>query len=224
MTHSFDIEIAEEISVNAAIVYQNIVFWCTKNKANEKNFFDGNYWTYNSIKAWKELFPYLTESAIKTALQKLEEHGLILSGEYNENKYDRTRWYSVVELSKIANGVVENRQPIPDNKPDNKRNISLLDLFLLEEPTLGDNGKQVVQDFIDYRKQIKAPIKTIAPIKLYLKILRELLKLNYKINEVIELMKAKEWQSIKVEWIIKELGKKEDQKLEATRSIGGYLF
>ena len=79
-------------------------------------------------------------------------------------------------------------------------------------------------DFIDYRKQIKSPIKTIAPIKLYIKTLRELQKLGYKIQEVIDLQKSKEWQSIKVEWVVKELGKKEDTSLLPTRDIGGYSF
>jgi len=120
MTHSFDTEIAEKIGVNAAIIYANIEFWCAKNKANNTNFYDNNYWTYNSVKAWKELFPYLGESKIKTALKKLEDDGFIQSGNYNKSAYDRTKWYSLIHLSVLANGNGENGQPIPDNKPDNK--------------------------------------------------------------------------------------------------------
>ena len=123
MTHKFDIEIAQKVGVNAAILYDNIVWWCMKNKASETNFFDGRHWTYNSVKAWRELFPYLTTSSIKTALKKLEESGLILTGSYNRAAYDRTKWYSYsgqIHLSEIANGKENNSQPIPSNKPSNK--------------------------------------------------------------------------------------------------------
>ena len=117
MTHSFDIGIAEKVGVNSAIIYSNILFWSMKNKANGKHLYDDLYWTYNSVKAWKELFPYLGESAIKTALKKLEDNGFIVSGEHNTNRYDRTRWYAPLELVVLANGVDENSHTIPINKP-----------------------------------------------------------------------------------------------------------
>ena len=120
MTHKFDIDMAQKVGINAAIIYDNLVFWCLKNKANNTNFHDDKYWTYNSVRAWKELFPYLGDSAIKTALKKLEDGGFIESGNYNKSAYDRTKWYSIIHLSKIANGLVENSQPIPYNKPNNK--------------------------------------------------------------------------------------------------------
>jgi len=125
MTHQFDTEIAEKLGVNCAIIYSNLEFWCNHNKANNTNFHDGNYWTYNSVKAWKELLPYLGESAIKTALLKLEKQGYIKTGNYNKVAYDRTKWYSLIHLAKIANGSDDNSQPIPDNKPDNKPDTSI---------------------------------------------------------------------------------------------------
>lgn len=122
--HSFDPEIAKTVGVNAAVIYQNITWWCEKNAANKKNIQDGKVWTYNSINAFLALFPYLTVSQIKTALSKLEDSGFIESGNFNKTAYDRTKWYAVKSphhLLEIANGVAANRQPIPDNKPDNKQ-------------------------------------------------------------------------------------------------------
>lgn len=94
MTHSFDIKDAEAYGVNCAVILYNIRFWVAKNKANDKHNYDGKYWTYNSIKAFHELFPYLTEKQIRTALDKLVEVGVVQKGNYNENPYDRTSWYS----------------------------------------------------------------------------------------------------------------------------------
>ncbi len=120
MTHSFNTEIAKEIGVNGAIIYDSISFWCAKNKANDKHFHDGKYWTYNSLKAFKELFPYLGIDQIKRALKKLEEKGYISSGEYNKIGYDRTKWYAGNHLHDVVvstNGDNGNNQPIPDTIP-----------------------------------------------------------------------------------------------------------
>ncbi len=111
MTHSFDVKIAESSSVNAAILLQSIEYWCAKNKANEKHYHDEKYWTYNSISAWKKLFPYLGESAIKSALALLVEKKLIVTGKYSENPYDHTNWYSAVRLGENSQStLVENSQ------------------------------------------------------------------------------------------------------------------
>lgn len=131
--HSFDPRIAHQVGVNAAVIYQNLVFWAEKNKANQRHIRDGYVWTYNSARAFSELFPYLSQSQVKTAINKLVESGLLVKGEYNKANYDRTNWYSPaitaewvnhaigqkspMDQTKIANGLVKNRQPIPDSKP-----------------------------------------------------------------------------------------------------------
>lgn len=136
--HMFDPQIAKEYGVNAAIIFQNLAYWIEHNRANETNFHDGRYWTYNSVRAFAELFPYLTDKQIRSALKKLEEGGMILVGNYNKSTYDRTRWYAFAEkglsicptgqmdFTYRANGSAPEGEPIPDintdvttpNKPD----------------------------------------------------------------------------------------------------------
>ena len=120
--HSFSVDVAKEVGVNAAIILGAIKWWCAKNKANDKHFYDGRYWTYNSIKAWQELYPYLGKSAIEGALKKLESNGLIVVGNYNKNPYDRTKWYAITEdglrifgesISENQKWKTENQEPIP---------------------------------------------------------------------------------------------------------------
>lgn len=125
--HSFDPEIAKQVGVNAATIYQNLIYWQEKNEANERHFYEGKYWTYNSLRAFTDLFPYLSADQIRTAIQKLVDADLIEVGEFNKSSYDRTKWYCVkshVELGKIPNGEGENPKPIPDSKPNIKPNIS----------------------------------------------------------------------------------------------------
>lgn len=125
--HSFDPDIAHKVGVNAAVIYQNILFWAKKNHANQRNLHDGHVWTFNSVKAWAYLFPYLTPKQIRLALQKLEAEGLIVSGNYNKSAYDRTKWYGIsaylfgqIDLPSQANEIVQEGEPIPDSKPDTK--------------------------------------------------------------------------------------------------------
>lgn len=99
MINSFDTEVAQDVGIVAAILYKNIQYWCLKNKANEINEHDGLFWTYNSMKAYQELFPYLGVKAIRAGLDKLEERGYIKVGNFNENKRDRTRWYADLHLT-----------------------------------------------------------------------------------------------------------------------------
>lgn len=129
MYHSFDSELATEYGVLEAILLNHIQFWIEKNKANGKNFFDGYYWTYNSARAYHELFPYVSQRQIQTALKQLREAGILQTGNYNSDAYDRTMWYaftsegeSIMRKSKIhdaelENGNCEDVAPIPDNKP-----------------------------------------------------------------------------------------------------------
>ena len=104
MINAFDTEVALDVGIVAAILYKNIQYWCEKNKANEMHEHDGLYWTYNSLRAFQELFPYIGTKAIRTGLEKLEEKGYIKIGNFNEDGRDRTRWYADLHLSSNIEG------------------------------------------------------------------------------------------------------------------------
>ena len=106
MNYSFDIEIAKQIGVNEAIMYQNILFWICKNKAEGRHFYDGRYWTFNSVRAFQELFPFWSLKQTRTVLDSLVKQGILMKGNYNKTVYDRTCWYAFVnepdDLKKIT--------------------------------------------------------------------------------------------------------------------------
>ena len=135
MYHSFDVDIAAKYGILEAILLNHINFWVQKNEANGEQFYNGRYWTYNTVKAYHELYPYATSGAIRRALNHLKDEGLIETGNFNKVAYDRTLWYTITEngkcicqkrqmdLSKSANGFVENSEPIPDIEPYIKPDI-----------------------------------------------------------------------------------------------------
>lgn len=140
MKYTFDPLIAKKYGVEGAVIIENLYFWIMKNKANDKNCFDGEYWTYNSVKAFEELFPFWSKRQIERILKNLEKGGAIKTGNYNKSSYDRTKWYALTDIvysiyangemkiTESLNGITETVEPIPDintyintnDKPDNK--------------------------------------------------------------------------------------------------------
>lgn len=102
--HSFSIKVAQQVGIEEAILYQNLKHWVEKNAANGQNFFEGRYWTYNTTKAFSKLFPYMTEKTIYNSLRNLIKKGLVIKGNFNSNKWDRTAWYSIIDFPKLENG------------------------------------------------------------------------------------------------------------------------
>lgn len=97
MEHHFSIEIAKDYGIEEAIIIHNLFFWICKNAANGKNYYDGSYWTYNSIAGFSKLFPYIQIDKIKRVLSLLIKKGLLKKGNYNDNKMNHTNWYAFTD-------------------------------------------------------------------------------------------------------------------------------
>lgn len=95
--HHFRINVAVEVGVNAAIIFEQFYWWIEKNKANERHYHDGRYWTYNSVSAFKKMYPYMSEKGIRTAIGKLVDGGYVVVGDYNKDRYKRPKWYSITD-------------------------------------------------------------------------------------------------------------------------------
>ena len=161
MNYTFDVEVANKYGVEEAIFISNLQYWILQNKANERNYYDGHTWTFNSNSAFIELFPFWSQKQVRRIIESLKEKGVIITGNYNKNPYDRTLWYAFVDegkwighkgqmdLPKWANGFSEKGEPIPDNKPDNKQNIEK-EIYKEKEKVLIEEGKFYVDDTEKY--------------------------------------------------------------------------
>lgn len=117
MDHFFDIDIASKYGVDCAIIIHNLCFWIYKNQCNKNNFYDGHYWTYNSERAFAEIFPYWSRRQIQTIINKLKKNSIIEVGNYNNKKYDRTNWYTVIDVEimkkyKINHDITQKNSPL----------------------------------------------------------------------------------------------------------------
>lgn len=111
---------------------------------------------------------------------------------------------------------------IEENREDNNtpKKETLLEQFKREiKLPLNETYENIALDFISYRKLIKKPLKTIAPIKLYINSLIELENLGYSFEYCIEQMKANEWQTVKKEYIHKPNKPQQKTRAESNREF-----
>lgn len=91
----YTLAVDRRFGMECAVIIKHLYFWIKKNQVCEKNFHDGRYWTYGSVKAFCELFPYMGDKKLRNAFKKLEDNGLIVVGNYNTLPFDRTKWYAL---------------------------------------------------------------------------------------------------------------------------------
>jgi hypothetical protein len=88
--------LAKLIGLNEAIVLQQVHYWIEINKKANKNFYDGRYWTYNSIRSWQEdNFEFWSFNTVQRTFAKLESLKLLISGNFNKDPRDKTKWYTI---------------------------------------------------------------------------------------------------------------------------------
>jgi len=100
--------LAKIIGLNEAIFLQQLHYWLQKSSHH----YDGRAWVYNTYQGWQEQFPFWGVNTIRRIVEKLEQMGVILAGNYNQSRIDKTKWYSIDyakldELSTAQNGQID---------------------------------------------------------------------------------------------------------------------
>lgn len=105
--------LARELGLNEALILQQIHYWIEINKKTGKNFYEGRYWTYNSIRSWRENdFDYMSFETVKRTFAKLEKQGYLITGNFNKDPRDKTKWYTIDEekLETLYKQIEENKK------------------------------------------------------------------------------------------------------------------
>ena len=95
--YHFNAELAQQHGVNGAIFLHAMAFWIAKNQANGRHFHEGRTWTYNTLEALAKLFPFWTRRQVERIVAKLKEDGVLLTGNFSQDKTDRTGWYALAD-------------------------------------------------------------------------------------------------------------------------------
>ena len=65
MDFGFNGEAAERYGVEEAVLLHNLYWWIRKNEANGRHYYNGRTWTYNSSRAFSELFPFWSTKKVR---------------------------------------------------------------------------------------------------------------------------------------------------------------
>ena len=100
--------VALRYGLEEAIFLDSLMYWYKENRANQRNYQDGRWWTFNSVKAFQELFPWWSVRQIRRIIDSCKEQGAILAGSFNNDHRDRTAWYTPGDELLTLYGMTEN--------------------------------------------------------------------------------------------------------------------
>lgn len=152
--HTYNVSVAMDVGVNAAVIFYNICYWVEENSANKRNFINGKYWTYNTIKAFQSLFPEMSYNQIQYALKKLEEKKYIESAYLNDDPYKRIKYYTVCDAQSwiMENSNMESGTSNDDNYNYNNKDNDSNNKQEANNNNSNDSHKKVSDESeIDYK-------------------------------------------------------------------------
>ncbi len=83
--------LAKEIGLHEAVILQQIHYWLEKSN----HLINGCLWIYNTYRAWQQQFPFLSLSAIRRAIARLEGLNLLKTERFEQRRWNQTKWYSI---------------------------------------------------------------------------------------------------------------------------------
>lgn len=108
----FDKRVASEYGLPEAVVINSFQKLIGYNKSQGRNYYQGRTWTYNSYEEWtdEKYFSCFSKEQIRRVLESLISQGVLIKGNFNRQKNDKTNWYAFVEEERW----IEKDSPIPN--------------------------------------------------------------------------------------------------------------
>lgn len=91
--------LASRVGLFPAVLLMKVRAWTRTNERNGQQPKDGRYWMYNSITAWHELVPYMSEKQIRTAMQYLRTNGYLLAEKAKKRQWNQTLHYALSDYA-----------------------------------------------------------------------------------------------------------------------------
>lgn len=85
------IKLAEKIGLHEAMFLQQLHYWLQQSE----NVHEGYKWVYNTYEDWHKQLPLLSVNQIRRIVRELEKKKLIVTGDINRLKMDKTKWYRI---------------------------------------------------------------------------------------------------------------------------------
>lgn len=97
---NFDPNLADQIGVTKAIIYQKVMGWIETNRSRGRNLIDGQAWSYNTYPQWAADIQIFHQKTIEKHIRELEVMGLLSSEQFDQREGNQRKYYtSPVSLS-----------------------------------------------------------------------------------------------------------------------------
>lgn len=135
-----------------AIILQQIHYWLLRSNNVE----DGYKWVYNSMENWQKQFPWIqSPKTLRKYFRDLEKRGLLVTGNYNKKKFDRTKWYRI-DYDAFSNLVNPLGKPYPtngNNLPNGSGKLYRMDVAQFTQPIPETTQRLPESTSVDYLSQ-----------------------------------------------------------------------
>lgn len=88
---AFSPVLCNAFGVCGGLLIQQIHYWCM----DRQHHVDGFYWVWNTTREWADQLGVFDERTIKSTLKTLRELGVVVVGNHNKHRYDKTLWYRI---------------------------------------------------------------------------------------------------------------------------------
>ncbi|KYN88883.1 hypothetical protein ATY37_14850 [Vibrio cidicii] len=145
-SHAFLVSDAVKYGTDAAAILNTIRYWLRKNYSEGRNIKNGYVWTYHTAGNLHKALPYLDERKCLRIMNKLKSAGAIIVDALSENKWDRTRWYTLpeFEIEKETDSDAGNGEKIDNSElsdcfsPISKNDTSNINNWQIDDQKLTD--------------------------------------------------------------------------------------
>ena len=93
--HTLDSNIAKSLGINAGIIYDYLKICLETSSCENKKYIDEQIWIRKSAEEMSVYLKYFTKKQIRKALQLLIKFKIIFQQNLNEDKFDKTMWYTI---------------------------------------------------------------------------------------------------------------------------------
>lgn len=101
MITNFSEQLWTDFDLEIAVFLENLTQWirfnASKDKPEDRNFHEGQYWSYNSYPQFAKLFPGWSSKTMRTIINRCVKNDLLTIGNFNKKNYDNTNWYTLTE-------------------------------------------------------------------------------------------------------------------------------
>ena len=118
----YKVPIAKKYGIGEAIFIHNLAFWIKKNQANNRHYYRGYFWIYNSYRAFAKQFEEFSKSQIETIIKNLINKKVILKdiiSEREDNTSSHINYYTICDKEILKLYEIEyNEDDIEKQKPE----------------------------------------------------------------------------------------------------------